>query len=429
MSVKQVIIIGCFAPQIDLFMPKKFKEEFPEIKFSAIISTNALTPLRAPLLPLLDPCDEVVYLEPTSEDLLGGHFDPAILREKILEAAKGYDMSEVRVYTCDENNIQTIADAVEGLGIDRWDAKKSQLFKNKNMMKEYLAKFNIRVPKNKRLEPTDTFAALAAQFDVPFVIKPVDSASSIGFLKTTTQEEFDDYMSTANFETTEYGVEEFITGTLHHVDSVVVKGKILTVLPHQYIAPQAEYILGKANGSICLSKDHPLAAPIIEFNKSVMEAFAIDGAFHHEVFVNTKGEVIFLEIAWRQAGFPGSEAFTQLHGVTQSYAHMKYDIMGCSEPMTDYNTLFDNYKEMQVFVPRKEGRLEYFTIPPLASGFRLAPVAKEGETFEKSTAYFQLAFKMRLVGNYETLKKDFAVLSTLSNFVTSAKVETSEQPK
>lgn len=427
MTKKLVLIVATDPVQACFYLPKRFKEQFPNDKLVVIVPEGIK---KYANFNLLDDFSETILIETESLTTIGYYFDAKVIRAAIEKAIVGYAKEDVYLHCPDELNMERVAVAIEGLGLSRWSVEKAYLFRNKTTMKEHLSKFNIRIPKYKKLEPTDKYEDLAKSFDVPFVVKPVDSAASFGFLKVTNQEEFDEYMKEADFNANEYGVEEFITGKLYHVDCVVYNGKMIAALPHVYTIPLAEYKLSKPIASLWMHKDEfpEEVANLMKFNEEVIAAFDTDGVFHQEMFINDKGEAIFLEIACRQAGFPGNEGFWQVNDTTQSYLFMERELTKNDTPIQDYNENKHRYTEMFLYVPRKEGVLKFFELPPLKSTMKMIPLAKENDSFKVATAYNQLGFKAWLVGDYDSILHDFKALSDRSDVIVVGPAK-KEEPK
>lgn len=99
-------------------------------------------------------------------------------------------------------------------------------------------------------------------------------------------------------------MDQYISGSLFHVDSIVVEGQIKEVKTCAYSYPNAEFLNGRPLGSITLPVNSAMDVRLKDFNQKVLSAMRNipDGATHLEVFLTRADELVFLEIAARAPG-------------------------------------------------------------------------------------------------------------------------------
>ncbi|MER7485561.1 hypothetical protein ABTY20_06520 [Streptomyces sp. NPDC126497] len=99
-----------------------------------------------------------------------------------------------------------------------------------------------------------------------------------------------------------YEIEEFVTGQIHHCDSVVQDGRITFSSVGKYLADPASYSPGGIFGTV-LVREGELVRRITELNTKVLAALGLqDGTTHLEVFHTPDDELVFCEVAGRPPG-------------------------------------------------------------------------------------------------------------------------------
>lgn len=132
----------------------------------------------------------------------------------------------------------------------------------------------------------------------------------------------------------EYECEEFIDGSILHVDGIVDAGKPSLIVPSRYIGTCLGYALGEALGSVQI----PLTKEIEEITIESIKAVGItSGAYHLELIESDQG-LTFLEIANRVGGADVVDTFEMATGVHLPSEELKqivsaeYFPKSCSAP-------------------------------------------------------------------------------------------------
>lgn len=99
-----------------------------------------------------------------------------------------------------------------------------------------------------------------------------------------------------------YGIEEFVTGRIHHCDAVVRDGEIRFSSVGRYLTDPAGYTPGGIFGTV-LVREGDLVKRINALNQSVLSALGLkDGTTHLELFHTPADELVFCEVAGRPPG-------------------------------------------------------------------------------------------------------------------------------
>ncbi|HKS46134.1 MAG TPA: amino acid adenylation domain-containing protein [Amycolatopsis sp.] len=259
------------------------------------------------------------FLDLVGEDLPTGTGDYAHA-----EAVRGYDVSgqiEARclelaerhgirhLVACNELDLERAAQLREiaGLPGPRLDALIP--FRDKLVMKDLAAAAGLAVPPYRDVECATDLVGFVAEHGLPVVLKPRDSASSVGVRTLRTSEDLDDFLDNG-FDL--YGphhpnllVESFVPGRMCHVDGLVLDGRIVAVWPSQYQYALATFATDRGGRlDLTLDRDDPLTGRLIEYTERLLDALPGDEdfAFHAEIFHTPDDRLLLCEIAARAGG-------------------------------------------------------------------------------------------------------------------------------
>jgi hypothetical protein len=200
-----------------------------------------------------------------------------------------------------EELIELAAELREKLSLPGMLPQEAKRFRNKLLMKEALSAAGVRVPENAEcIDRTHVEDLLAKHRRL--VIKPVDGFGSkeVAFINSAT--ELDAWYNKGKMKGFE--AEEYIEGTLYHVNAVVRNGEAI-------LTASAPYLPGM--GNIDFSSGAPLVSAMLTSGelKDRLEVFSSDvirilgmrnGVTHLECFVKTDGEIVFCEVGARPGG-------------------------------------------------------------------------------------------------------------------------------
>ena len=187
-----------------------------------------------------------------------------------------------------------------GMGVDE-----CQPFRNKDLMKEKVAKAGIRTPKHASAKNAAGVRAAAKKIGYPIIIKPIAGAGSMDTYRADSAAELKTVIAKMG-HIEEVNVEEFIDGDEYTYDTICIDGKIVYTnigyyRPRPLIARSEEWISPQ---TLCLRDlDAPELAGGHEMGHAVLEALKFKTGFTHmEWYRKSDGEVVFGEIAARPAG-------------------------------------------------------------------------------------------------------------------------------
>jgi hypothetical protein len=178
-------------------------------------------------------------------------------------------------------------------------------FRDKDIMKEKVAKAGIRTPMHKAATSAQGVRAAVKKIGYPAIIKPIAGAGSMDTYRVDNPEQLKAAIAKLG-HVDHVNVEEFIDGEEYTYDTICVDGKMLyknigyyrprplTARSEEWISPQ----------TLCL---RDLDAPELQeghrMGREVLEALGMKTGFTHmEWYRKSNGEVVFGEIAVRPAG-------------------------------------------------------------------------------------------------------------------------------
>lgn len=193
----------------------------------------------------------------------------------------------------------------EVLDIGGMRTAQTELFRDKEKMKQALDAAGLRTPRHTTATGAEAIRAAASSIGLPLVIKPIAGAGSANTHEVRDAEALEAAIADVG-EQREVSVEEFIEGEEFTFDTVCSGGRIL----YENIAwYRPKPIIGRATEWISMQTvnlrdiDRPDLAPGRELGRRVIEALGFRTGFTHmEWFLTPDGEAVFGEIGGRPPG-------------------------------------------------------------------------------------------------------------------------------
>lgn len=393
--LKTILVIISKAAQLDLINLAEVPSQL-QAKFILIINEN----LKAKITAVhLQRYAQIIYVKVnTVSDMEIYHLEPELMNAVSL-VCESY--SDIYAFTTDEANLELIEKVLASHNIPGWGKQTALLCRNKVLMKQYMQKHGIRTPKFMAFSADMEFDDLEREFKLPFVLKPVDSLGSLGVVFINNSEEYVNFLAGHDIGQV-YQAEEFIGGTLYHIDTVRYdKHSFVTI--GEYTYPMAEYADGKIQGSIEVLPGDKHYSLLLEFNKRVVDSIQNNGCYHHEVFINSSGELIFLEIAWRQAGKPVNDIFTQHFGISQTVLYIMLHI----DPTANWKMGYSGEYSIRFFIPKQIGVYAGLKLPKLHAAAVVTDLIPINTKIDTAATFYSDAMAM-LTLTYPSFKEHYA---------------------
>ena len=346
------------------------------------------------------------------------HFNIEMLQFTIQNILQ-INSTEVSIITNDELCIALAAKLREVFNIQGDRVAMVNKFLNKEENKKLVATQNITLPKYERFnpvqfkkEPESYNKQLIQKLELPIFAKPIDSVASQNTTKINTRDELLRWEQEHNNDFN-YELDEFISGKLYHVDSIINNNKIIFAQVGENAYPCFDFSLGKINASIIVPSDGPLYNQLIQFNEQALMALRPlpNCVTHLEIFQRPNGELVYLEVACRAPG----GAIVQMHekhcGINFEQAHFVMQ-MGLEFNMQHFQK--GPYCAWAWF-PLAEGKILGFRSLDIKSPHQIAWKVKVGEIYQKAKSLIDFAGSIILWNDdYEILRRDFDYLAQLN---------------
>lgn len=151
-------------------------------------------------------------------------------RDRVLALAKELKIDGITCFSADEA-MTTVSYVAEKLGLPSYPSKSIEIINNKHLFREFLKNNNFHVPKAKSFTSYEEAKYEIDDFNLPVMIKPVDSSGSRGISKITKITELEEKVEYAlNFSKKKrFIIEEYIEKKGYQVggDGFSVDGELV----------------------------------------------------------------------------------------------------------------------------------------------------------------------------------------------------------
>ncbi len=275
----------------------------------------------------------------------------------------------VEIVTNDEYCLATCAQLRAETGLAARHPDQPAAYLDKVVMKRLLAADRVRIPRFHAFEPVVTAARqvaerVVAEVGLPAVAKPRQEANSRGIQILRTPDEVLYWFTTHDGEPG-WQVDEYIEGTLHHVNAVVRDDEITPVQVGRYLGPLLGVDVGRILGGATEPATLASSAAAHALNERVVRALGSAGRFvvHTEFAIDRAGEQVVLEVAARAPGALVSE-MARLHaGVNLEVMNLR---MQAGLPVPEPDTQRCDLQAAWLWLPVMPGKRFHEPGPNLA---------------------------------------------------------------
>lgn len=302
---------------------------------------------------------------------------------RALELHKIYQFRAILAVS--ERDVTRASQLREVLGISgqTWDSAVN--FRNKIVMKEICNKNGIPAPKFAEVHTALDVIQFVEKHGYPVVVKPIDSAGSVGATVIGTYEELAHFLAKGIPSNVE--VETFVNGQMYHVDGLYINGELKYISASKYLESCLAFQSGGYTGSYLINPSSELSLRLTQLTKQLLQVMNLPPhtTFHAEFFHTPDNQLIFCEIASRTAGGRVNVYIEQAYGVNLNKSWLLAQcgvILPISETLQQ--TPLPQPKEYTGFVliPPRKGQFMGATanqLPEWVTEYRV--VAKPGQRY------------------------------------------------
>jgi biotin carboxylase len=240
-----------------------------------------------------------------------------------------------RIVALDEFDMENVSALREHLRIPGMGLTTIRYFRDKLAMRARAKEEGVLVPEFVHVLNHNELRKFMVSVPGPWLLKPRSQASGIGMKKIHAPDELWPWLDRLGDDQSSYLLEQFIPGSVFHVDSVVSDREVLFAEAHAYGAPPLDVSHG---GGVFTTRTLPREAPetvqLKELNRNLMHVLGLMRGVTHAEFLkaHATGKIYFLEIAARVGGAYISDVIETATGINLWREWAKLEVGAGKEP-------------------------------------------------------------------------------------------------
>jgi biotin carboxylase len=223
-----------------------------------------------------------------------------------------------RIVALDEFDMENVSALREHLRIPGMGLTTVRYFRDKLAMRARAKETGIAVPDFVPVLNYDALREFMGRVPSPWLLKPRSQASGIGMKKINNPAELWPWLDQLGDHQSHYLLEQFIPGSVYHVDSVASEREVVFAEAHAYGAPPLETShQGGVFTTRTLPRDSAEVKTLLEINRKVLDELGFLRGVTHAEFLraNSDGKFYFLEVAARVGGAYISDVIEAATGI------------------------------------------------------------------------------------------------------------------
>jgi biotin carboxylase len=228
----------------------------------------------------------------------------AEIRRRVDAIARTYPIE--RIAALDDFDVELAAMLREHLQVPGMGRTAASYFRDKLAMRIKARSLAIPVPEFSPVFNDQALDDWTRRVPAPWVLKPRSSAAAIGIKKVADRDELWRALDAAGDQRSNSVLEQFVTGDVYHVDSIIWDGKVVFAIPFKYGRPPMEIA---HQGGLFITRrlpdDSPEGAALLALNRRLQEGLGLQRGVSHTEFIGPagrSGEPVFLETSARVGG-------------------------------------------------------------------------------------------------------------------------------
>jgi biotin carboxylase len=223
-----------------------------------------------------------------------------------------------RIVALDEFDMENVSALREHLRIPGMGLTTVRYFRDKLAMRARAKESGIPVPEFVPVLNYDALREYMARVPAPWLLKPRSQASGIGMKKICEAAVLWPWLNELGDKQSTYLLEQFIPGSVYHVDSVASEREVIFAEVHAYGSPPLDTShQGGVFTTRTLPRDSADAKSLLELNGRVLEDLGFLRGVTHAEFLkaHADGKFYFLEVAARVGGAYISDVIDAATGI------------------------------------------------------------------------------------------------------------------
>ena len=261
-----------------------------------------------------------------------------------------------RIVALDEFDMENVSALREHLRIPGMGLTTVRYFRDKLAMRARAKEAGIPVPEFVHVLNYDNLREFMARVPAPWLLKPRSQASGIGMKKIQEPGELWPWLDQLGDMQSNYLLEQFIPGSVFHVDSVASEREVVFAEAHAYGAPPLDTShQGGVFTTRTLPRDSLETNALLELNREVLKDLGFLRGVTHAEFLkaHADGKLYFLEVAARVGGAYISNVIEAASGINLWREWARLEVGAGKEPYGLPQPRFD-YAGVIVSLARQE---------------------------------------------------------------------------
>lgn len=261
-----------------------------------------------------------------------------------------------RIVALDEFDMENVSALREHLRIPGMGLTTVRYFRDKLAMRARAKEAGIPVPEFVHVLNYDNLREFMARVPAPWLLKPRSQASGIGMKKIQEPGELWPWLDQLGDMQSNYLLEQFIPGSVFHVDSVASEREVVFAEAHAYGEPPLDTShQGGVFTTRTLPRDSLETNALLELNREVLKDLGFLRGVTHAEFLkaHADGKLYFLEVAARVGGAYISNVIEAASGINLWREWARLEVGAGKEPYGLPQPRFD-YAGVIVSLARQE---------------------------------------------------------------------------
>jgi biotin carboxylase len=240
-----------------------------------------------------------------------------------------------RIAALDEFDMENVSAIREHLRIPGMGLTTVRYFRDKLAMRAGAKEAGILVPEFVHVLNHSDIREFMARVPAPWLLKPRSQASGIGMKKIQHADELWPLLDRLGDEQSHFLLEQFVPGSVFHVDGVVSEREVIFADAHAYGAPPLDVShVGGVFTTRTLERESADAKALSAMNKKLIEALGLLRGVTHAEFLkaHSDGKLYFIEIASRVGGAYISDVVEAASGVNLWREWAKLEVAAGKRP-------------------------------------------------------------------------------------------------
>jgi biotin carboxylase len=208
-----------------------------------------------------------------------------------------------RIAALDDFDVETGAMLREYFHVPGFGRTVAARFRDKLSMRRQARRAGLRVPEFSPVFNNQEVRDWCARVPAPWVLKPRSSAASTGIRKIASVNDLWPALEAAGAERSACLIEQFVSGDVAHVDSIVRNGEVVFAMACQYGRPPMQIAHdGGVFVTRRLAPASPMTSALLQANDRLLRSFELRNGVSHTEFILSADGVTFLETSARVGG-------------------------------------------------------------------------------------------------------------------------------